>query len=179
MHQRQRRIINQTKPSRFSYLGGFLLFLITSCTTTYVDKIKYFEIDNTYFVKTIVNDLSRSRGAISNEYVNQNTPIADMLQSSMKRELQRRSLLDSSREKQLTLEIIIRNYEEGKAAARWVAPGFGETRLDIEAILFDENNEVLSQSRVSRKVSWGGLYTINAGDRAFDKVAKSLLEEIL
>ena len=52
-------------------------------------------------------------------------------------------------------------------------------RLDIEAILFDENNEVLSQSRISRKVTWGGLYTINAGDRAFDKVAKSLLEEIL
>ena len=178
MYQR-RRIINYIKPSRFSYLGGFLLFLISSCTTTYVDKIQYIEIDNTYFIKTIVSDLSQSRGSISNEYVNQNTPIADMFQSSMKRELQKRNLLDSSREKQLTLDIIIRNYEEGKAAARWVAPGFGETRLDIEAILFDENNEVLSQSRMSRKVSWGGLFTIGAGDRAFDKVAKSLLEEIL
>ncbi len=177
MHQR--RIINYIKPSRFSYLGGFLLFLITSCTTTYVDKIQSFEIDNTYFIKTIVRDLSQARGSISNEYVNQNTPIAYTLQSSMKKELQRRNLLDSSREKQLTIDIIIRNYEEGKAAARWVAPGLGETRLDIEAILFDENNEVLSQSRISRKVTWGGLYTINAGDRAFDKVAKSLLEEIL
>lgn len=175
----QRRIIKHIKPSRFSYLGGFLLFLITSCTTTYVDKIQYVEIDNTYFIKTVVSDLSKSRGSISSEYVNQNTPTADMLQSSVTKELQRRNLLDLSREKQLTLDIIIRNYEEGKAAARWVAPGLGETRLDIEAILFDENNEVLSQSRISRKVTWGGLYTINAGNRAFDKVAKSLLEEIL
>ena len=178
MYQR-RRIINYIKPSRFSYLGGFLLFLITSCTTTYVDKVQYIEIDNTYFIKTIVSDLSRSRGSISNEYVNQNTPIANTLQSSITKELQRRNLLDFSREKQLTLEIIIRNYEEGKAAARWLAPGLGETRLDIEAILYDEQKEVLSQSRISRKVSWGGLYTIGAGDRAFDKVAKSLLEEIL
>ena len=175
----QRRIIKHLKPSRFSYLGGFLLFLITSCTTTYVDKIQYVEIDNTYFIKTVVSDLSKSRGSISSEYVNQNTPTADMLQSSVTKELQRRNLLDLSREKQLTLDIIIRNYEEGKAAARWLAPGLGETRLDIEAILFDENKEVLSQSRISRKVSWGGLYTIGAGSRAFDKVAKSLLEEIL
>lgn len=175
----QRRIIKHLKPSRFSYLGGFLLFLITSCTTTYVDKIQYLEIDNTYFIKTVVSDLSKSRGSISSEYVNQNTPTADMLQSSVTKELQRRNLLDLSREKQLTLDIIIRNYEEGKAAARWLAPGLGETRLDIEAILFDENKEVLSQSRISRKVSWGGLYTIGAGSRAFDKVAKSLLEEIL
>ena len=107
----QRRIIKHLKPSRFSYLGGFLLFLITSCTTTYVDKIQYVEIDNTYFIKTVVSDLSKSRGSISSEYVNQNTPTADMLQSSVTKELQRRNLLDLSREKQLTLDIIIRNYD--------------------------------------------------------------------
>ena len=155
------------------------MLLLYSCTTTQVDQIKNVEISQKYFIDVSVKDLSNASGSIDLEYVNFDTPIAFALKDSINAGLISKGFLKDPNIPRLRLDIIIRDYDKGKAAARWVLPGLGETRLNIEAILYDQDNKAISQARVSRKVSWGGLYTIGAGNRAFDKVATSLLNIIL
>ena len=54
----------------------------------------------------------------------------------------------------------------------------GETYLNVEATLYDENKNVVSQYRAARSVQGGGGYTAGAWKRVFDSVSSELLKNI-
>ena len=76
------------------------------------------------------------------------------------------------------LEIDIVQYSKGNAVARWMLPGAGKTILSVEARLKDNVGAVIAESQATESIGAGGLYTIGAWKRVFDKVANSLVTDI-
>jgi LEA14-like dessication related protein len=76
------------------------------------------------------------------------------------------------------LEIDIVQYSKGNAVARWMLPGAGKTILSVEARLKNDVGAIVAESQATESIGAGGLYTIGAWKRVFDKVANSLVTDI-
>jgi len=153
-------------------ISAFLLLLLISCSTTSTkDVINPAGLNKDFTIERII--IKQSTGKNDDLYID----IENRMLSSINHQLSKRNILNKSLP-QYTLHINIRDYEEGSAWLRWVVPGMGETYLNIEAILYDETNQPVSQHRASRSVQGGGGYTAGAWKRAFDSVAIELLDSI-
>lgn len=152
-------------------IPAFFLFL-TSCTTNSSNKVVNETAFNQDFSikKVVVNDLTDNTIGLID--------IQNRMRISIENEIIARDL-DRQDNLQYSLIINIRQYEEGSAFLRWAIPGMGETFLNIETILFDENNNIVSQLRTSRTIQGGGGFTAGAWKRIFDSVAKRLFSDIL
>ena len=69
-------------------------------------------------------------------------------------------------------------YSKGNAVARWMLPGAGKTILSVEARLKNDVGAIVAESQATESIGAGGLYTIGAWKRVFDKVANSLVTDI-
>ena len=152
-------------------IPAFFLFL-TSCATNssneVINKTAYNQ--NFSIEKVVVKDLTNNPMGLID--------IQNRMQISIENEITSRQF-NKQDNLQYSLIVNIRQYEEGSAFLRWVIPGMGETFLNIETILLDENNNPVSQLRTSRTIQGGGGYTAGAWKRVFDSVAKRLISDIL
>ena len=76
------------------------------------------------------------------------------------------------------LEIDIIQYSKGSAVKRWLLPGAGKTVLSVEATLKTPSGQIIAESQATESIGAGGLYTIGAWKKVFNKVAKSLVKDI-
>ena len=131
-------------------IPAFFLFL-TSCATNSSNEVinKTAFNQNFSIEKVVVNDLTNNpMGSID---------IQNRMQISIENEITSRQF-NKQDNLQYSLIVNIRQYEEGSAFLRWAIPGMGETFLNIETILLDENKLVqLSDfgKNNSLKVSFG------------------------
>ena len=66
---------------------------------------------------------------------------------------------------------------EGSAFQRWLAPGLGETRLDVQCEL-RKGEEVVGTAKAVRTVATGGVWSVGAGKSVFEDVAKDLVDDL-
>ena len=107
------------------------------------------------------------------------TNVVALMETAVKTEITKSGLLLSSEERvEHSLEVNIIQYTKGNAVARWLVPGAGKTILSVEARLVSETGTTVAESQATESIGAGGLYTVGAWKRVFDKVAKSLIKDI-
>lgn len=73
---------------------------------------------------------------------------------------------------QYVIKVRIDKYAPGNAFARWVLPGAGATKLNVESSICTKDNVVIAKLPVERSIAAGGAYTIKAWKYVFEDVAK-------
>jgi hypothetical protein len=107
------------------------------------------------------------------------TDVIAMMRSAASDEVRKNGLrryADSGTPYSLNINII--QYSKGNAVTRWMMPGAGKTILSVEAELKNPDGVVVAESQATESIGAGGLYTIGAWKRVFDKVAESLVGDI-
>ena len=147
-------------------------FIIVSCSTSSSSRIvKPESLTENFIIKKIV--VTDSTGTPPDL----NIDIKNRMKESFRDKLTKYNS-DNQYFSKYSIYIDIRDYEQGSAALRWAIPGMGETYLNVEATLYDENKNVVSQYRAARSVQGGGGYTAGAWKRVFDSVSSELLKNI-
>jgi hypothetical protein len=86
--------------------------------------------------------------------------------------------LDSGSGAPATMKVNIIQYEKGNAVARWIMPGLGKTILSVEGEILGADGSLIANSQATETIGGGGLYTIGAWKRVFEKVARSLATDL-
>ena len=76
---------------------------------------------------------------------------------------------------QYTIDVNILAYVPGNAFARWLLPGAGATKLEVEAVVFDRNYFQVARIPVYRHIGAGGALTVGAHKSAFGDVADRIV----
>jgi Domain of unknown function (DUF4410) len=81
----------------------------------------------------------------------------------------------------LTAMVVITNYDEGNAFARFMLAGLGQMHIDGEVMLSDFSSKVmLAKYEVSKTFAWGGVYGASKGITDIEKpFAEAVVEAIL
>ena len=107
------------------------------------------------------------------------TDVVALMEAAVKTEILKEGLLLVSPERaNHSLEVNIIQYTKGNAVARWLMPGAGKTILSVEARLVSETGTTVAESQATESIGGGGLYTVGAWKKVFDKVATSLVKDI-
>jgi hypothetical protein len=100
---------------------------------------------------------------------------------TLSKELARRQLQWSSGAagQHLLLRVQVLDYQRGNAFKRWLLPGWGSTVLWLRGDLADSERGTLIGSFESRhSVSFGGLYSVGAYQRIFERAAADVVDDI-
>lgn len=149
-----------------------LALIFVSCSTSFSSRVVKPESLAEKFIieKIVVTDLTGTPPDL-------NIDIKNRMEESFRDKLTKYNS-DNQYFSKYSIYIDIREYEQGSAALRWAIPGMGETYLNVEATLYDDNKNVVSQYRAARSVQGGGGYTAGAWKRVFDSVSSELLKNI-
>lgn len=104
---------------------------------------------------------SELRNALNQELTRQHLDIASMPEAS-----------------KLVLQTRILDYEKGNAFKRWLWPGYGGTRLIVQANLCTPDNKEVGSIRVVRSVEMGGVYSVGEWKEIFATVARDIVSEV-
>lgn len=149
-----------------------LALIFVSCSTSFSSRVVKPESLAEKFIieKIVVTDLTGTPPDL-------NIDIKNRMEESFRDKLTKYNS-DNQYFSKYSIYIDIREYDQGSAALRWAIPGMGETYLNVEATLYDDNKNVVSQYRAARSVQGGGGYTAGAWKRVFDSVSSELLKNI-
>jgi hypothetical protein len=79
----------------------------------------------------------------------------------------------------LRLSCDVTSFVEGSAVKRWLLPGWGATKGQIKAVIWDAADDQILASFDSRsQVRSGGLYTIGADQYILDVAARDIVQQI-
>ena len=106
--------------------------------------------------------------------------VCSELQNALNQELKHQhlditSMPDASK---LVLQTRILDYEKGNAFKRWLLPGYGGTRLIVQASLCTPDNKEVGTIRVVRSVEMGGVYSVGEWKEIFATVASDIVNEL-
>ena len=104
--------------------------------------------------------------------------VVALMRSATEDQVMKKNLKQPMSGTSYNLEIDIVQYSKGNAVARWMLPGAGKTILSVEARLKNDVGAIVAESQATESIGAGGLYTIGAWKRVFDKVANSLVTDI-
>ena len=106
--------------------------------------------------------------------------ICSELRNQLNLELTRQHLdiVSMTNAPELILQARILDYEKGSAAERWLMPGYGGTRLIIQARLSTSNGDAIGTVHVVRSVETGGLYSIGEWKAIFATAAKDIVTDL-
>lgn len=97
--------------------------------------------------------------------------------------LMRNALLDELSKAKLVgdgykINVVIHEYRPGNAFQRWLVPGWGQTRLNVKAEIFDKEGREIAVIPAERSVAAGGGFTIGAWKSCFRDVAKEIVKQL-
>jgi len=151
---------------------GFLITLLGGCaSSSNIEATGNAAIADDMSIETIT--VSNNTGETFD-----GTDVVSMMRDAAREQATKYGLTSFGSASAYELEINIIQYSKGNAVARWMLPGAGKTILSVEAKLNDANGITVAESQATESIGAGGLYTIGAWKRVFDKVAKSLVGDI-
>ena len=154
------------------YASIFLLVVLAGCASS--------SSINVVGDSLVASNLSIDSVTVTNS-TGENFDGADviaLMQSATEDQVMKKSLKQPMSGTSYNLEIDIVQYSKGNAVARWILPGAGKTILSVEARLKNDVGAIVAESQATESIGAGGLYTIGAWKRVFDKVANSLVTDI-
>ena len=130
------------------------------------DKVKFAE--QTY----VVGEVSNGTGFRFD--VDIETEMSDALTGK----LAKADLLVGSEAGELVIGVDITEYQKGNAFKRWLAPGYGSTKLAVQATISSKDGTKVATANVLRTVDVGGAYSVGAWKTVFGKVADDIVDEL-
>lgn len=151
-------------------LGLLVVLVISACASTSNIEVR----DG-----ASVENLSISSVNVSNETGEtfEDINVEQMMIEAVEKEIQSTGIGADSDAFSLNISII--QYKKGSAAARWLMPGLGKTILSVEAQLIDSDGNVAASLQATETVGAGGFYTVGAWKRVFDRIAESLVDDLV
>lgn len=105
--------------------------------------------------------------------------ISGELRTQLQEELERQHLTSTvGTSPNLIIHARIMDYEKGSAAARWVMPGLGGTRLMIRADLVTPSGEKVGTASVVRSVETGGFYSAGEWKKIFHTASEDIVNDL-
>ncbi|NCC04674.1 MAG: DUF4410 domain-containing protein [Proteobacteria bacterium] len=100
------------------------------------------------------------------------------MKNALQKELIANSIYGKESKDVYTIQIEVLNYAPGNAFARWIMPGLGASKLNIQTTIVDCKGTPFANIPIDRSVAAGGGYTIGAWEYVFVDVSERLVKDL-
>lgn len=154
------------------YLGIILLALIVNvgCSTKVQIERLSPEVAIKHDALFAVGDIKDDSGYATSEKDEQFN-LKEAMSSALSQVLTKEGLNGNGYE----IKTTILQYSPGNAFARWLIPGAGATKLQVECEVYSDEGILLAKIPVERMIAAGGGYTIGAWKYVFTDVAEAVV----
>jgi hypothetical protein len=102
--------------------------------------------------------------------------VSAAMKTALETELTAAGLLKT--EGDYTINVNILDYAPGNAFARWMLPGAGSTKLDVDCLVVNKLGKLAATIHVERYIGAGGAYTVGAHSYVFTEVANEIVGKL-